>query len=473
MKTRTISISGTIVGADWDLLLSYLEEIVPGSTSAYTSETRFIRELAAAEKDGAAVEVRINSWGGEVFAERNMLDAFQRFEGTKRVHVAGMAMSAAADFLLKSGARATASEGAVIMFHSATSFAAGGPDAMRDEAALLDQINESSRKALLDRGVPEDRVAAAFSEGRMLTMLAAEAEKFGIVAAVTGAREPNPAKPDKDLLKKAGPEALGKFPAQAAERFARLCQLADEESGDDPATTSDDAASAESGSPATDSDTHPADDADTAAGPTPAPESGNAPASDATAPAPEDSPAEGGASSPSEPPASSPAPAVQAAAAKSSEPAPATAPAPANAAGATERLAELEKQVRAVQSASGKKIHELQTSLEAARAETAAALQKRDDAIRERDEAQAKLAQYDARVAQLTSALEGERTTRASLVGGVLAPDSETDPSVAAAGGASPHIDAYNALRTAAEKRAYFRANFAAIQAEIKAARHR
>ena len=471
MKTRTINISGTIVGADWDLLLNYFEEVLPGSMSAYTSETRFIRELAAAEKDGAAVEVRINSWGGEVFAERNMLDAFQRFEGTKRVHVAGMAMSAAADFVLKSGARATASEGAVIMFHSATSVAAGGPDAMRDEAALLDQINESSRKALLDRGVPEDRVAAAFSEGRMLTMLAAEAEKYGIVAAVTGAREPNPAKPDKDLLKKAGPEALGKFPAQAVERFARLCQLADEESCDDSATTSDDAASAAPGSPATNSDAHPADDTDTAAGPTPAPDSVNAPASDATAPSASSS-AGSDSGEPPAPATGAEAPANQAAAAKSSEPAPATAPAPAQA-DATERLAELEKQVRAVQSASGKKIHELQTSLEAARAETAAALQKRDDAIRERDEAQAKLAKFDARVAQLTSALEGERTARASLVGGVLAPDSATDPSVAAAGGASPHVDAYNALRTAAERRAYFRANFAAIQAEIKAARHR
>ncbi len=324
---------------------------------------------------------------------------------------------------------------------------------MRDEAALLDQINESSRKALLDRGVPEDRVAAAFSEGRMLTMLAAEAEKYGIVAAVTGAREPNPAKPDKDLLKKAGPEALGKFPAQAAERFARLCQLADETiiapnetggAGEGASSPAPATSSADGDKPA-EGDKPSAEPADTAAdqAPAAAPD-GTAPASDATAETP-----------------------------PSSEPAPATAPAPAQAAGATERLAELEKQVRAVQSASGKKIHELQTSLEAARAETAAALQKRDDAIRERDEAQAKLAQYDARVAQLTSALEGERTARASLVGGVLAPDSATDPSAAAAGGASPHVDAYNALRTAAEKRAYFRANFAAIQAEIKAARRR
>ena len=427
---REIRISGTIVGADWDAFLTWF---FPDGNDAYTTESKFLRELKAAEDAGEDVLVRVNSWGGEVFAERNMLDAFQQFAGGKRVHVAGMAMSAASDFVLKAGAPVSASEGSVLMFHSATSFMWGGPEALRDEADLLDQINASSRDALLAHGVPEERVRAAFAEGRMLTMLAAEAAKFGLVGEVTGTRDADPAKPDRDLIKNAGADALGKLPKQGAERFARLCQFADGGGVDDPATAEAAPAPAPSESAETDPSSEPA---------------AGAPAASVS-------------------PAAVVPPAHAAGAAPSSDPAPATAPAPAEQAGAPERLAELEKQVRAVQSASGKKIHELTASLEAARAETAAALSQRDDAIRERDAAQAKLAEFDKRVAQLTSALDKERTARADLVGGVLAPESDQE----APAGATSHVDAYNALKTDAEKRAYFRANFAAIQAEIRAAR--
>ena len=210
-SVRTINISGTIVGADWDAFLAFWPEFA----AAYTSESAFLRELQAAADAGEDVRVRVNSWGGEVFAERNMLDAFHQFAGGKSIHVAGMAMSAASDFVLKGGVPVTASEGAVLMFHSATSFTWGGPEAMRDEADLLDQINASSRDALLAHGVPEERVRAAFAEGRMLTMLAAEAAKYGIVGEVAGARDADPAKPDRNMIKNAGPDALGKLPKQA------------------------------------------------------------------------------------------------------------------------------------------------------------------------------------------------------------------------------------------------------------------
>ena len=447
--TRTINVSGTIVGADWDAFLT----IFPQFASAYTCEAAFIRELQAAADAGEDVLVRVNSWGGEVFAERNMLDAFQQFTGGKRVHVAGMAMSAASDFVLKSGVLATASEGAVLMFHSATSFTWGGPDAMRDAADLLDQINESSRKALLAHGVPEERVRAAFAEGRMLTMLAAEAAKFGIVGKITGAREANPAKPDPDMLKKAGPDALGKLPKQAADRLARLCQLADGNEVDDPATA--EAAPAADGGGVEDPATDAEPEAEAGADPAPAP-------AESAEPEPSSEPAADAAADARVSPAPAAPPAHADGAAPSSDPAPATAPAPAEQAGAPERLAELEKQVRAVQSASGKKIHELTASLEAARAETAAALSQRDDAIRERDAAQAKLAEFDTKLAQLTAALAAERTARADLVADVLAPESDQEIPA----GATPHADRLAALRSLDERVAYAKAHAAELAAE-------
>lgn len=456
---REIRISGTIVGADWDGFLAYLEKELPGASNAYTTESKFLRELQAAADAGEDVLVRVNSWGGEVFAERNMLDAFQQFAGGKRVHVAGMAMSAASDFVLKSGVTATASEGAVLMFHSATSFTWGGPDAMRDAADLLDQINESSRKALLAHGVPEERVRAAFAEGRMLTMLAAEAAEFGIVGEITGAREANPAKPDPDMLKKAGPDALGKLPKQAAERLARLCQLADADRGEYAAAQNEPAA--DGGGVADPATAAPADGGGVDDPATAAPAETTQPPNHPTA-EPSSEPAADAAADARVSPAPAAPPAHADGAAPSSEPAPATAPAPAEQAGAPERLAELEKQVRAVQSASGKKIHELTASLEAARAETAAALSQRDDVIRERDAAQAQLAELDTKLAQLTAALAAERSARADLVADVLAPESDQEIPA----GATPHADRLAALRSLDERVAYAKAHATELAAE-------
>lgn len=419
---REIRISGTIVGADWDAFLTWF---FPDGNDAYTTESKFLRELKAAEDAGEDVLVRVNSWGGEVFAERNMLDAFQQFAGGKRVHVAGMAMSAASDFVLKAGAPVSASEGSVLMFHSATSFMWGGPEALRDEADLLDQINASSRDALLAHGVPEERVRAAFAEGRMLTMLAAEAAKFGLVGEVTGTRDADPAKPDRDLIKNAGADALGKLPKQGAERFARLCQLA---------TAEADAAPAELGAPADDGGgvENPATDAK--------PE---AQAGDDSAPAPAES-AEPEASS--EPAAGAPAAPVSPAAVV--PPAHADGAAPSSGDAPADPVASLEKQLRAVQSASAKKIHELQTSLDAANAA--------------RDRAQAQLAELTQRVAALGSALEAERTARADLVGCVLAPELDLE----APASATPHADRMAALHSLDERLAYAREHRAELAAE-------
>jgi len=428
-SVRTINISGTIVGADWDAFLAFWPEFA----AAYTSESAFIRELQAAADAGEDVRVRVNSWGGEVFAERNMLDAFHQFAGGKSIHVAGMAMSAASDFVLKGGVPVSASEGAVLMFHSATSFTWGGPEAMRDEADLLDQINASSRDALLAHGVPEERVRAAFAEGRMLTMLASEAAKYGIVGEVAGARDADPAKPDRNMIKNAGPDALGKLPKQGAERFAALCQLADEDGGEYAAAQNDPPAD---GGGVQDSATQPEDKPAEQTAPA---DGGGVqdPATETTEPSTE--PTADAAAAPVSPAAASPAHADGAA--PSSDPA--------------ALVADLEKQRRAIQSAAAKKHAELTARAE--KAEKALA-----DATAERDALAAKLA-------EVTAALERERTARADLVANVLAPESDTETPASA----TPHLDRYAALPTLAERLAYAEAHRREIAAETAAYRRR
>lgn len=420
-----------------------------------TPSGRVVRALAEADPE-SGVDLAINSPGGIVDAAREISVALADLAARGvpiRITIGALAASAAAEIVLQAptGAEVLAHVNSRLMFHSATVAAEGGPDAHRAATADLESVNEPTIEALVAHGLPRTRVEAAFRDDGQLWLTAKAAEEFGIVDSILGTEAAAPAVADPAAAARiAQPTAQLERLAERIPTLSRISRLAALGVGEpDPATILDAAPAGEPDAPAAD--------------PTPAPDQPEAPAPDSAptspAPAPEDPPAEGGASSPSEPLAA-PAP--------SSEPAPATAPAPAQA-GAPERLAELEKQVRAVQSASGKKIHELQTSLEAARAETAAALKSRDDAIRERDEAQAKLAQYDARVAQLTSALEGERTARASLVGGVLAPESDTE----APASATPHADRMASLRTVDERLAYAREHRAELAAERARSRAR
>ena len=456
---KTVQIHGTIVDAWFDHPF-FAADIEAG---VITPVSRFRAALAdALAADGEPVEIEINSPGGDVFAGSEMIAAIQDAgERIERVVVGGLAASMAANIAIMAGRPIAVHTNSLLFFHSATSEIWGGPGAHADEAALLDTVNAPMVVRLIEAGVDEARVREGFADGRNLVLGAEEAQRY-LGAEIIGAEAAAPAPADDAAVERLQHPAaelsrLADYTATLA-HVAKLAAWAPRGGVDDPATDSSQQPAASS---------QPAEgeaEAEAGADPAPAPAESADPAADA-ADGKTSEPAADAAAAPVSPAAASPAHAGDAA--PSSDPAPATAPAPAEQAGAPERLAELEKQVRAVQSASGKKIHELTASLEAARAETADALAQRDGAIRERDAAQARLAELDKRVAQLTSALDKERTARADLVGGVLAPESDQE----APAGASSHVDAYNALKTDAEKRAYFRANFAAIQAEIRAAR--
>lgn len=411
-----------------------------------TPSGRVVRALAEADPE-SGVDLAINSPGGIVDAAREISVALADLAARGvpiRITIGALAASAAAEIVLQAptGAEVLAHVNSRLMFHSATVAAEGGPDAHRAATADLESVNEPTIEALVAHGLPRTRVEAAFRDDGQLWLTAKAAEEFGIVDGILGTEAAAPAVADPDAAARiAKPTAQLERLAERIPTLSRISRLAALGVGEpDPATILDAAPAGEPDAPAAD--------------PTPAPDQPEAPAPDSAptspAPAPEDPPAEGGASSPSEPPAApapAPAPADQASAAKPSEPAPGRV-APSSGVAPADPVASLEKQLRAVQSASAKKIHELQTSLAAAEAA--------------RDRSQAQLAELTQRVAALGSALEAERTARADLVGGVLAPESDTE----APASATPHTDRMAALRSLDERLAYAREHRAELAAE-------
>lgn len=439
----TIQIHGTIVDAWFDHPF-FAADIEAG---VITPVSRFRAALAdALAADGETVEIEINSPGGDVFAGTEMLAAIQDAgERVERIVVGGLAASMAANIALMAGRPLAVHTNSLLYFHSASSIIWGGPGAHADEAELLNKINAPMIARLIAAGFDEARVREGFAEGRNFVVDAGEAGEV-LRAEVIGAEAAAPAPADAAAIERIQHPAaelsrLADYTATLA-NVARLAAWAPDAVAD------------------ADADDKPADEKPAAE---PAAEAGETPAAEPAAePSPSSEPAAGATGEETPSPASAPA---HAPAARVS----ADGAAPSSSPATRMTLAELEsalderdKQVRAVQSASAKKIHELTASLEAARAETAAALSQRDDAIRERDDAQAKLADLDTKLAQITAALAAERTARADLVADVLAPESDQEIPA----GATPHADRLAALRSLDERVAYAKAHAAELAAE-------
>lgn len=189
--TRNIRISGVIVSAEADepYFASWIEKGV------ITPESHFTRQLQEAAEAGDDVVVEINSYGGDVMAGNQMLAKFQDFKGGKRVVLGSFVASMAANFALQCGATVHAHENTIMLFHSARSTVDGGAGAMRDEATMIEQINEPIKARLLALGVPAETVEEGFAEGRQFTMTAAQLKEYGIVSHIVKGAAALPPRP--------------------------------------------------------------------------------------------------------------------------------------------------------------------------------------------------------------------------------------------------------------------------------------
>jgi ATP-dependent protease ClpP protease subunit len=175
-----IEIRGVITSSNFDNEF-WQDEMAKG---IITPESKLRRDLEAASAL-EPLEVYINSLGGSVFSGHEMLndivDWRERTHQEVNVIVGSISASAASAIAVMLGP-VTAHANSEFMFHSAQSFAEGGPGAMADTMTLLDQINAQVAQKLVGKySADMDAVAEWFSEGRMGWLNVEEAMGIGLV----------------------------------------------------------------------------------------------------------------------------------------------------------------------------------------------------------------------------------------------------------------------------------------------------
>lgn len=99
---------------------------------------QFIRELNAF--GGEAVDIFVNSPGGNVFDGSAIYSAIQRYPGRVTAHIDGLAASAAS-YCILSADEVLVSPSATMMIHNAWANACGNADALRDTADSLEKLD--------------------------------------------------------------------------------------------------------------------------------------------------------------------------------------------------------------------------------------------------------------------------------------------------------------------------------------------
>lgn len=150
------------------IVLTFYDEIHAGDAS---------RVLAQLQQDpSAAVEVRINSPGGDVAAGLAIFNALRPRKPT--VYIDGIAASIAS-LIAMAGVRIIAAENALVMVHDPWTAAQGNSGSLRRTADLLDKHRDAMLSAYLRTGLARDALLGLLSDETWMT--AEEAVAFGFV----------------------------------------------------------------------------------------------------------------------------------------------------------------------------------------------------------------------------------------------------------------------------------------------------
>jgi ATP-dependent protease ClpP protease subunit len=153
---------------------------------------KFRDELAAL---GAVqnITVRINSPGGEVFDGLSIANALREHKAHVVVHVDGLAASIAS-VIAMAGDEIVMGLGSMMMIHSPWAIALGNADQMRQQAAVLDKVEEGMVDIYVTRtGLERDAVLDMMKAETWFT--AAEAVENGFADSMGGTAEADEAQP--------------------------------------------------------------------------------------------------------------------------------------------------------------------------------------------------------------------------------------------------------------------------------------
>ena len=105
---------------------------------------------AALAKAKGPVTVKINSWGGDVFAGFAIYNELEEYKGAVTTKVMGMAASAAA-LIFMAGEKRYMKKTSMLMFHKSWNLAIGNADDLRSQADILDKIDALQASVMENR----------------------------------------------------------------------------------------------------------------------------------------------------------------------------------------------------------------------------------------------------------------------------------------------------------------------------------
>jgi ATP-dependent protease ClpP protease subunit len=118
---------------------------------------------------GKALNISLNSYGGDAFAGIAIHNMLARHDGKKTIVVEGVAASAGS-LIAMAGDRIVMPENAFMMIHNAAGVSMGTADVQRETADLLDQISAAARRTYAQRtGLSEDEVGAMLDATTWMT----------------------------------------------------------------------------------------------------------------------------------------------------------------------------------------------------------------------------------------------------------------------------------------------------------------
>lgn len=138
---------------------------------------------ALTDAGGSDVDIYINSGGGDLFAATEIYSAVKSYKGSAKIHVVGLAASAAS--LIMCAAKNDIALSALVMIHNVSSFAAGDHAAMAHESEVLRKADRAVCQAYSEKtGKSETELLPLMDKETWLT--AAEAVELGLCDEIAG-----------------------------------------------------------------------------------------------------------------------------------------------------------------------------------------------------------------------------------------------------------------------------------------------
>ena len=186
-----INVKGTVISDAYACIYDYFEE-------PYVSPSKVHDALE--EAGGEDVDIYINSGGGDVFAGSEIYSASRDYKGSVKIHVVGLAASAAS--MIACAAKSDITPTGQFMVHNVRTFTAGDYREMDHTSEMLRQANRAIAAAYTSKTKMTEADALELMDAETW-LTASDAVGWGLIDEISENQNANNQTGDEDDLRMA------------------------------------------------------------------------------------------------------------------------------------------------------------------------------------------------------------------------------------------------------------------------------